>query len=365
MPKWLRCIFTLAAILVLLGPSWSFETRNPPKVWKNVSGALYFYVDPWFPINFRSAADQAAFSWSSTGALWTFWFGGSRTGVSYDPDVQDGLNVIDFGPPRDSDARGETVLFFSLADENRIIEADTVLNDAFPFATSGEPGAYDVQTVVLHELGHWLELLHSDNPGDVMYRTIGVGEVKRSLSNDDRDGIRFLYPSPGAASGGGSVCKRIGACRTCRNADGSGTISISFSLRKREKLESYSSYPSEEINLTLPQPRGPLARVYRHGRELGRLFEEHETLADVWDPQLTEWIPGLYWLSGDLVRGRNEVITARRTAELIRAIEVTQAVASPQLRRDLEGFKRFLRTNTGKSLEQVRLELFSGASAAR
>jgi hypothetical protein len=127
---------------------------------------LYFYADPWFPFNFRSAADQAAFTWSSTGALWTFWFGGSRTGVVY--DVQDGLNVIDFGPPQNLSARGETTLFFSPTDENKIIEADSILNDAFPFATSGEPGAYDVQTIVLHELGHWLELLHSDNPGDVL-----------------------------------------------------------------------------------------------------------------------------------------------------------------------------------------------------
>lgn len=65
---------------------------------------------------------------------------------------------------------------------------------------------YDLETVVLHEIGHSLGLLHSDVPGSVMAASYDGG--KRALTADDIAGITHIYgpvPEPATilALGGG------------------------------------------------------------------------------------------------------------------------------------------------------------------
>ncbi|KAL2242973.1 UNVERIFIED_CONTAM: Metalloendoproteinase 1 [Sesamum indicum] len=54
------------------------------------------------------------------------------------------------------------------------------------------PGAFDLQTVGLHELGHVLGLGHSNDTGAVMYPYIGDG-LRKVLGQDDINGIKALY----------------------------------------------------------------------------------------------------------------------------------------------------------------------------
>ena len=75
-------------------------------------------------------------------------------------------------------------------------EADMALNTKFPWATDGTD--YDVETVFLHENGHVVGLGHSDDPPAVMEAYYGGEE--RSLYDDDKDGITFLYPAGCVAS---------------------------------------------------------------------------------------------------------------------------------------------------------------------
>lgn len=56
-----------------------------------------------------------------------------------------------------------------------------------------EKGAYDLQTIALHELGHILGLAHTPNPKALMYPYFEPGE-RKDLNEDDIRGIRALYP---------------------------------------------------------------------------------------------------------------------------------------------------------------------------
>ncbi len=55
-------------------------------------------------------------------------------------------------------------------------------------------GAFDVETVALHEIGHILGLGHSDVPGAVMWPSVSDNATLRELHADDIEGVSALYP---------------------------------------------------------------------------------------------------------------------------------------------------------------------------
>ncbi|HTR45083.1 MAG TPA: matrixin family metalloprotease [Thermodesulfovibrionales bacterium] len=110
----------------------------------------------------------------------------------------DGTNVIGFAPMGTSDGTlAETLLFYNSV-TGQLTETDITFNTNFPWATNGSSGAYDLQDVATHEMGHChgLDDLYSD--GD-MYKTMygysSEGEIsQRILSRDDINGVTYLYP---------------------------------------------------------------------------------------------------------------------------------------------------------------------------
>lgn len=74
-----------------------------------------------------------------------------------------------------------------------IDEADMALNTRYTWSTTCAqvPGAFDLETVFLHENGHVAGLGHSSDPGAVMYPSYQTARC--SLAADDHAGLAALY----------------------------------------------------------------------------------------------------------------------------------------------------------------------------
>lgn len=100
-----------------------------------------------------------------------------------------------------ADRTGRTRIFYD-PETGAIAEADVVINPAAQFSTDGTPGTYDLEATLTHEIGHVLGLEHSDEAGAAMQPRQGTNGLyeqaavsPRTLSEDDRAGVRALYGS--------------------------------------------------------------------------------------------------------------------------------------------------------------------------
>lgn len=137
--------------------------------------------------NYRAACLEAALTWNSSGACFQFSYGG-LTQIS--GTVFDGVNVIYWDSQLPDQTLAQTTYWFN-ASTGCMLEVDCGFNDRLAWSTNGEESAYDVQTCMLHEFGHYLSLDHSQDPAAIMYPY--YSGIKRSLSDDDKAGIIRMY----------------------------------------------------------------------------------------------------------------------------------------------------------------------------
>jgi hypothetical protein len=81
--------------------------------------------------------------------------------------------------------------------------ADIDVNTAFNnFTTTTEPGKVDIdlQSILLHEFGHFLGLAHSEELASVMEANYAPGGTLRELTSDDVDALCAAYPPSRASS---------------------------------------------------------------------------------------------------------------------------------------------------------------------
>jgi hypothetical protein len=152
------------------------------------------YIDSSVPAPFFDAINQAAEEWNRAVGREVLKIGGwvNRSGGP----MQDRQNVIyylsDWEADRPTEQARTTVYWAG----DRVYEADIRLNGRnFNFFWGDDPvaGRVDIQSLVLHELGHVLGLAHNATPQSVMAKSLASATLRRGLSADDENSIRCEY----------------------------------------------------------------------------------------------------------------------------------------------------------------------------
>lgn len=114
-----------------------------------------------------------------------------------------------------------------LTTNHEIIDGDMEFNNNVTWSTDAAAGTYDVESVTVHEAGHFLGLAHTaGSTTPVMYAFVAQGVAKRVLTAIDENDVCAVYP--GTAGGQGAACAMASECtggRVCEAVSG-GTSKI-------------------------------------------------------------------------------------------------------------------------------------------
>ena len=172
------------------------------KRWQGTAPVVAYYVNPSSVSGALDAAQNAAGTWTSvTGSDFSFQYAGTTTatGIGYNS-----INEILWG---DIAIDGVLAQASTRSYGEQVVESDIKFNTRYTWSTDPGVGQYDIETVCLHELGHWVQLqdLYGNVQGypldtaKVMYGRVGSGLTKRTLTESDAAGARWIYPGLFAA----------------------------------------------------------------------------------------------------------------------------------------------------------------------
>jgi len=229
-----------------------------------------YYVAALGHTDWKSAVDAAAATWTA-GSNGRFQFVDQGTTSSSNTDADDGRNVVSwgYGLPGDVIAAAWTSTI-----GRAILETDIMFNADYPWSTNGAARTMDVQTIALHELGHWLNLRDLYGSGDVdkvMYGYGDFGEMRRTLSEDDLAGVRWIY-----------AAKRTDTKRPSR------TYALRESVRRYRRVgltlkvaDPAFSCGAAKVTIVVRDRRGR-----RVARLVGRLVRTNKWVSVSWKPRL-------------------------------------------------------------------------------
>lgn len=176
------------------GLHW-YDEDLPVPYWVNNAGSEDIPDDSEF-----TAVQNAFETWTDVGCSYMVFAGQGLTPTTPSTDgTYDGYNVVgwmtqaEWGGDLPPEALAVNQFWYR---NDRLLEFDITFFEDHLWGTQGQGDRFDVQSVALHEAGHALSLGHTYIPDAVMYPYIAKGQIKRTLHQDDINGICTIYPRP-------------------------------------------------------------------------------------------------------------------------------------------------------------------------
>jgi len=191
----------------------------------------------------KNAFIRAMTSWSDQTCI--NWENGPPTSVNR--DMSDGINIVRFA---DSTELPMGVLGIT---RNRWRECNTTISYTgeidlsysptinWHTATSNPPpNKFDLESVIVHELGHAHQLGHVKDRSDFMFATVGAGQNKRDLiDNDVIAGLYIMKRSVVSYACGPSPMQGISGC----------SKSIPVGINRNQDIDDLKVYPNPFSNI--------------------------------------------------------------------------------------------------------------------
>lgn len=173
-----------------LGSSFGYKIRLASIPFGNAATAIRAAHSRW-----NDTSNGCGFN--DTAESTNFVYGGdASTGFH---TYADGVNVVDFGSMSNIGVSDPAVIAVTanFTSGGRIVQSDIRLSTSRAWTTSGAAGAFDIEAVVTHEVGHRLgldDLGSTTNSNLTMYGRTSPGSIKqRTLGKGDILGMRALY----------------------------------------------------------------------------------------------------------------------------------------------------------------------------
>jgi len=193
----LKTAFILAGVLAILAGgvlAYKYSGIHWP------SPVMEYYINQWISSTWVWPLKAGALTWTNAGSNFAFVYKGRiAKWVSWTEDSIDNINVIVRGaldPVQYPNVLALNHVWYYTGSKE-IIDSDIIFNSNYAWTVQGAAWGYDVQNIATHELGHSLQLddLYWDYQSEkTMYGYAAKGETKkRTLTWDDRAGIKFIY----------------------------------------------------------------------------------------------------------------------------------------------------------------------------
>lgn len=206
MKKLLAVVLLLAGILgcnrsLPTQPSCFFQENNGQRVSWKYDLPVTLYLDASVPQSMIPAIKSAVDTWNQTGVILQGqkFFILQQANVGASVPAEDGWSKIYYTTtnwPGSPGFEAYTTIYY---DGARINEADININgQEYQFASDGSLNHVDTQSVMLHELGHALGLIHPPNAealaaGSIMYFGLAYGQIRQAMSLFDMNDLACQY----------------------------------------------------------------------------------------------------------------------------------------------------------------------------